>query len=97
MCVSSSFQEYHAFNLRSISLSESCLFMALTQAAFLIAELEMLSHLGRISTMSVKSERGKVRPTAKTPFLERYEADPEITLSSQNIIATCNMVLIEEE
>lgn len=71
--------------------------MAFTQTAFLIAELEMLSHLGMVSTMSVKSEREKVKPTAKTPFLERYDADPEITLSSQNIIATCNMVLIEEE
>lgn len=71
--------------------------MAFTQTAFLIAELEMLSHLGMVSTMSVKSEREKVKPTAKTPFLERYDADPEITLSSQNIIAPCNMILIEEE
>lgn len=96
MCVSS-FQEYQALNLRSTSLSESCLFMALTQAVFLIAELEMLSHLGMVSTMSVKSERGKVKPTAKTPFLESYDADPEITLSSQNVFATCNMVSIQEE
>lgn len=92
MCVPSSFQEYHALNLCSTSISESFLFMALAQAAFLIAELEMLVHLGMVSTMSVKSERGKVRPTAKTPFLERYGADPEITLSSQNITAACNMV-----
>lgn len=30
-------------------------------------------------------------------FLERYDADPEITLSNQNIIATFSMVLIKEE
>lgn len=96
MCVSS-FQEYHALNLCSTSLSESCSFVALTQAAFLIAELETLSHLGIVSTMSVKSERGKAKPTAKPPFLERYDADPEITPSSQNAFATCNMVSTEEE
>lgn len=92
VCVSSSFQKYHAVNLL-----ESCLFMALTQAAFLIAELKMLLHLGMVSTMSVKSERERVRPTTKTPFLERYDVDPEITLSCQNIIATFYWVLIEGE
>lgn len=92
--MSSTFQEYDTLKVCSTSLSESCLFMAHTQAAFLIAELEMLSHLGMVSTMSVKSERKKGKPTAKTPFLERYDADPGITLS---IIATYNMVLIKEE
>lgn len=92
VCVSSSFQKYHALNLSSTCLSESCLFMALTQAAFLIAELEMLLHPGMVSTMSVKSERERVRPTTKTPFLERYDVDPEITLRCQDIIATFNSV-----
>lgn len=42
--------------------------MALTQAAFVIAELEMLSHLGMVSTVSVKSQRGNAKLTAKTTF-----------------------------
>lgn len=92
VCVSSSFQKYHALSLSSTCLSESCLLMALTQAAFLVAELEMLLHPGMVSTMSVKSERGRVRPTTETPFLERYDVDPEITLSCQDIIATFNSV-----
>lgn len=58
ICVFSSFQQCHVLNLLFTSVSESCLFMALTQAAFVIAELEMLSHLGMVSTVSVKSQRG---------------------------------------
>lgn len=68
ICVFSSFQQYHVLNLLFTSLSESCLFMALTQAAFVIAELEMLSHLGMVSTVSVKSQRGNAKLTAKTTF-----------------------------
>lgn len=68
VCVFFSFQDYHVLNLCSNSLSESSLFLALIQAAFIIVELEMLSHLGMVSTMSVKWQRGKVRPTAKTTF-----------------------------
>lgn len=63
-----SFQQCHVLNILFTSLSESCLFMALTQAAFVIVELEMLSHLGMVSTVSVKSQRGNSKLTAKNTF-----------------------------
>lgn len=65
---------YPDFNIAQISasslslLSFSHLFfltMALTQAAFLIVELEILPHLGKISTMSAESRRERLRPTTK--------------------------------